>query len=422
MLRGDAGGVYGSVVKVPIMRLESNASDLPGVVIDMVAATEVGAAIAAFAGHGDLLALLHQPQPLASKVKVLHDYLRDDHPFVSRIALATYDPQSDQLRTFVHSSDDASPLSFYQSKLAGSHSLSEIASSGRPRVVNDLLAHGRVPHEHAQRLRQSGYGASYTMPIHHNGALYGFAFFNSHQRNVFSESVVRNLNLSGHLLAMLMVNELSVARTLTASVRTVTHIAQSRDFETGSHLERVAHYTRLIGRHVAGHYGFNDDFLEYLELFSPLHDIGKVGVPDTLLLKPARLSDEEFKVIQQHTTKGGEIIDAMLEHFGMTNFPYATMLRNIALFHHEAMDGSGYPQGLCGEEIPVEARIVAVADVFDALSSHRPYKEAWDNERALATIADGAGSHFDPPCVEALFANREALLDIQQRFAENFAA
>lgn len=375
---------------------------------------------AIFASHEDVLALLHQAQPLGNKVRQVHDFLRASHPFLSRIAMAAYDPATDLLKTFVHSTDDESPLSFYQSRLAASASLSEIAASRRPRVVNDLERHYRMPTEHAQRLRQSGYGASYTMPIFHHGALYGFVFFNASQPHVFSERVVHDLNVCGHLLAMMMASELSVVRTLTASVRTVTQIVQSRDFETGSHIERVSHYSRLIGRHVAAHYGFNDDFLEYLYLFAPLHDIGKVGVPDALLLKPGRLTDEEFVVIQQHTSKGAEIIDAMLAHFGLTDFPYAAMLRNITLYHHEAMDGSGYPEALHGERIPVEARIVAVADVFDALSSRRPYKEAWGLDEALATIAELSGSRFDAPCVDALLANREALLDIQQRFAEDF--
>ncbi len=373
-----------------------------------------------FACQEDLLATLHQAQPLANKVRQVHSFLRGSHPFISRIALAAYDPPTDQLRTFVHSTDDVAPLSFYQSPLAASLSLSEIASSRQPRVVNDLAEYYQMPSEHAQRLRSHGYGASYTMPIYRDDALYGFAFFNSHQRDVLHGAVLRDLNLCGHLLAQMMVNELAVARTLTASVRTVTQIVQSRDFETGSHLERVSHYTRVIGRHVAGHYGFNDDFLEYLYLFAPLHDIGKVAVPDTILLKPGSLTDEEFAQIKRHTTKGAEIVASMLEQFGLTGLPYAQMLRNIALYHHEAMDGSGYPHGLRGESIPVEARIVAVADVFDALSSRRPYKEAWDNERALRTIAELAGSRFDAPCVDAMLANREALVAIQQRFAEDY--
>jgi HD-GYP domain-containing protein (c-di-GMP phosphodiesterase class II) len=181
----------------------------------------------------------------------------------------------------------------------------------------------------------------------------------------------------------------------------------------------MANYSRLIAREVAGKYRLNDDLVEHIFLFSPLHDIGKIGIPDSILLKPAKLTDEEFDLMKTHTLKGTEIIDRMLENFGLNDMPHVDALRNIALHHHEALNGSGYPGGLVEEEIPVEAKIVAVADVFDALTSHRPYKEAWSNDRAFALLREMAGTKFDRDCVEALAAAREEVEAVQQRFRED---
>jgi len=370
--------------------------------------------------HEDGLDMLHQALPLQDKLERLHGHVRQTLPFVDRIAVASYEPLTDNLKTFLHSSGGEQPLAFYESKLSASSSLSEIARSRRPRVINDIdaLSDDRQK-EHSRRIRANGYGASYTMPVCHNGALYGFLFFNSREKWVFDEQALRHLNMVGHQLSLVVVSELACLRTLMASVRTVTQIAQIRDFETGNHLERMAHYSRIIAQEVAPRFSLDDAFIEYLYLFAPLHDIGKVAVPDSLLLKPGRLEPEEFKQIQQHTVKGQLIVESMLENFGIQGMQRSEMLRSIVLHHHEALDGSGYPHGLKGDEIPVEARIVAVADVFDALTSERPYKEAWSNDEALALLAKLAGEKFDHDCVDALLRNRSQIEQIQSQFAED---
>lgn len=367
-----------------------------------------------------LLEILHDSAPLAEKLERLHQVLRQSLGFVDRIALTYYDQDTDTLRTFAHSTDNGVPLVYYQSRLADSFSLSEIARTRKPRVVNDLAATYRAPTEHGQKIRTHGFAASYTMPVFHSGTLYGFVFFNSRQKDVFAGRALHELNLMGHLLALLMVSEVGVIRTITSSVRTVSHIAQSRDFETGNHLERMAHYARLIARKVAPHFGFDDVFIEYLFLFAPLHDIGKVAVPDAVLLKPGRLTGEEFDIIKTHCERGVQMVDAMLENFGLDSFLYADMLRAIVLAHHEALDGSGYPHALKAEEIPVAARIVAVADVLDALTSARPYKAAWTLDEALAMLRDNAGKKFDAVCVQALLDHRDEVEEIRRQFVEDY--
>lgn len=369
--------------------------------------------------HQDVFASLNGKLPLPEKIEAVHRQLKQRFDFIDRVAVAVYDNKTDLLKTYVHSSGGDQPLSLYGARLADSASLREILHVGRPRVVNDLDIFGQATAEHARRIAAQKYGASYTMPMYLNGEFFGFLFFNSYRKQVFDEGVLHYLDMVGHLLSLLVIHEQSSTRNLVATVKTAADMAHHRDFETGSHLDRMANYARLIAREVARKYRLNDDLVEHIFLFSPLHDIGKIGIPDSILLKPARLTDEEFELMKTHTLKGTEIIDRMLENFGLNDLPHVDTLRNIALHHHEALNGSGYPSGLVEEEIPVEAKIVAVADVFDALTSSRPYKEAWSNERAFALLREMAGTKFDHDCVEALIAAHEEVEAVQRRFKED---
>ncbi|NTV95692.1 MAG: response regulator [Thiobacillus sp.] len=187
----------------------------------------------------------------------------------------------------------------------------------------------------------------------------------------------------------------------------LSKVAEYRDPETGAHILRMAHYSRLIGERI----GLSGDDLQLLFDAAPMHDIGKVGIPDHILLKPGRLDDAEMAIMRQHARIGWEILKSA---------PFENALFNvaseIALAHHEKFDGSGYPQGLAGEAIPIMGRIVAVADVFDALTSARPYKPAWELDRARAFIAENAGRHFDPACVEVFLAAWDEVLAIRARY------
>jgi PAS domain S-box-containing protein len=173
--------------------------------------------------------------------------------------------------------------------------------------------------------------------------------------------------------------------------RAISELAEARDNETGEHLQRMSAYARCLARQL----GLPKKFCEDMEIFAPLHDIGKVGISDSILLAPRKLTDEEFAVMKTHTTIGYNILK---------DRPTLEMAAEIAHSHQEKFDGSGYPQGLAGEAIPLSARILAVADVYDALRSRRPYKEPWPHEKALAELQNGRGRHFDPEVVEAFLA------------------
>jgi len=158
------------------------------------------------------------------------------------------------------------------------------------------------------------------------------------------------------------------------------------------------------------------EFIRLIYITSPLHDIGKVGIPDCVLLKPGRFTDEEFEVMKTHTLIGAETLEAALQRF--PNAPFLEMARDIALCHHERYDGTGYPHQLSGDDIPLSARIVALADVYDALTSKRVYKEDFSHNVSESIILDGEGTQFDPRIIEAFKQTIEQFQDIREKFRE----
>jgi putative two-component system response regulator len=183
--------------------------------------------------------------------------------------------------------------------------------------------------------------------------------------------------------------------------------AEYRDPETGAHIVRMSHYAK----HIARNMGLPVEQQDLLLQAAPMHDIGKVGTPDAILLKPGKLSPEEFAVMKQHAVIGYQVLSS-------SRSPLLQVAAQIAHTHHEKFDGSGYPQGLAGQDIPLFGRIVAVADVFDALTSERPYKRAWNVDAAAAMLREGAGKHFDPLCVNAFFAGFEEVMAIKNTFVD----
>ena len=369
--------------------------------------------------HHDPLASLNSNVPLRDKLIQTHAVVQRQLPFVARVAIALYDPKTRLLKTYLHSSGADDPLSHYQAHLSDAPSLENILKEGRPRVINNMLTFEDVRHEHTRRIGRQGYAASYTMPIFSNGVFLGFIFFNSYEPDVFTDVALSQLDIFGHMIALMVINELAAMRTLVAAVTTSSHFTHLRDPETGSHIDRMSRYARLIARALAPRHQLDDDYIEHVFMYSPLHDIGKIAIPDRILFKPGPLDTDESEIMRTHARKGREILDDVLSNFGLEGVQQVDILRNIAEYHHEAVDGQGYPAGLKGAAIPLEARIVAVADVFDALTSRRVYKEAWTNDEAFAMLKDIAGEKLDGECVDALVANRAEVESIQQQFREN---
>lgn len=180
-----------------------------------------------------------------------------------------------------------------------------------------------------------------------------------------------------------------------------------RDEDTGNHIIRMAKYSRVIAEKI----GLPQDQCDLIEASAPMHDIGKIGIPDHILLKPGRLTAEELVIMRTHAVVGFRILQD-------SPSKYLKLGATIALSHHEKYDGSGYPYNLKGEEIPLEARIVALADVYDALTSNRPYKRAWTIEAAVEYVTSNRGSHFDPQCVDAFISQLSVITQIQQQLLD----
>lgn len=356
---------------------------------------------------------------LNARLKAIHGEVREWLPRINRISVALYDAQTDVLKTFINSTDDGSPLDHYEAELGKVRSLKDLASGRAPRTLNDMTVLAKGDAEHTRKILDKGYLSSHTVPIVHNDEFHGFVFFNASETDYFTDTAVHNLGVYAQLVGLLCITEFNAIRTLQAAVKTAREISQYRDEETGCHLIRMANFARVIALEMAQSHDLSDEFIEFLFHFAPLHDIGKIAIPDGILLKEGPFTDEERAIMQTHVPKGVEIIEKLVSGFKMETMPKIEMLHNIVLCHHEAMDGSGYPQGLKGDAIPLEARIVAVADVFDALTSARPYKQAWGNDDTFAFLSDKSPSIFDPECVAALARQRDKVEDIQKRFHED---
>ncbi|MBI1903099.1 MAG: HD domain-containing protein [Planctomycetia bacterium] len=221
-----------------------------------------------------------------------------------------------------------------------------------------------------------------------------------------------------------LVHARELVRTRDAVIFGLAKLAESRDPESGHHLERIALYsTRLataLRRHPKYRHIVNSSFVKTIGISSVLHDIGKVGVEDAILLKPGPLTADERKHIQEHAAFSAECIRQIQRRIGDSGF--LEMARQIALYHHEWWDGTGYPTGLRGDQIPLPARIVALADVYDALSVRRVYKEAFPHEVCVKTIRDECGRHFDPDLVDVFLSLEAKFREIALRFAEQHSS
>ncbi len=216
-----------------------------------------------------------------------------------------------------------------------------------------------------------------------------------------------------------------VMAVLDVTILAMTSLAETRDSDTGNHIRRTQHYVQALARHLKTHVRFanelSDAAIDVLFKAAPLHDIGKVGIPDRILLKPAQLTPEEFEIMKTHTTLGCDAIQQAEQIVG-TCVDFLRVAKEIALSHQEKWDGSGYPQGLAGDDIPLSARLMAVADVYDALISERVYKAAMPHDRAVGVVFQGRGAHFDPDMVDAFIEIQSEFQAIAQRFSDTDSA
>lgn len=356
---------------------------------------------------------------LASQLGMIHRLIVSRLDVVDRLAIVAHDPQTGLLQTLISSNRDESALQHYEVALADVPALQELVISRGTRVIRNLSEALRTKTEEGAWLKHRHYPSSVTTPVFQGDVLAGFLFYDSKKPDAFSDAHIDLLREFTDLIGHLFLMQRRLAHGIASTIQVAVDLARSRDFETGQHLERIAYYSRIMARALAKKHSLSSEFIEYVELFSPLHDIGKVGIPDHILLKPGRLDAAEYDIMKRHVPMGESIIHRISHDLGLQGSLQEQVMHNIVATHHERGDGSGYPRGLTMRQIPLEGRIVAVADVYDALSNRRAYKDSWDDEAVCTELrAEVAAGLLDADCVEALLVAKEARASIQLRFAD----
>lgn len=267
------------------------------------------------------------------------------------------------------------------------------------RIINDFEEfYSYTKSKSMKLLLEEGFKSNLTVLASINTVPFGFFFLTSSRPNNFTEDDAKLFFSVSDILSHRLYYTLNLQKALSEFAHSLTDLVEFKDNETGNHIKRVSLYTKLI----ASNMNLPPKLIRILYDFAPLHDIGKVGIPDSILLKPGRLDSDEWKIMQTHVGIGMHIIDRLAENTnGIIDAETINSMRNIVQDHHERWDGKGYPNGKRGEEISIEGRILAIADVFDALTTRRPYKESVPFDVAVDMIVKEKGRHFDPAVVNA---------------------
>lgn len=306
-------------------------------------------------------------------------------------------------------------------------SLKKIVKNSEERIIDDLEEYikGKPLKEYNKILLEEGIRSSISFPLINNDKTIGIIFFSSNRKNIYKKEHIVFLKTLANSIVLSLEKDILIQDMVVSSTFALAKLTEERDNETGEHLYRMSKYSRMIAQFLSKEDKYEDiidiDYIDDIERFSPLHDIGKVAIRDDILLKPGRLSKEEFEIMKTHTSYGAKVLktaDEVLEKKGRSVFKMAI---EIAEGHHEKWDGSGYPYGRKGEEIPLSARIVAIADVFDALTSRRPYKEPFSFEESIKIILESSEKHFDPFIVDVFIKNIHVVKSRYLSFRENIA-
>lgn len=345
-------------------------------------------------------------------------------PF-DRIGLALLDSDNN-IYAFDLKSDYKTSLKSGYSLGIQDTSLNKVIAGKEPRVIEDYSKYldENPSSEPTKLIVEEGIRSSVTLPLITNEICVGVLFFSSKKVNAYSECHVKMIKAIGNNIAMTIEKDLLVDDLILSSIVGLAKLVEAKDSETGIHVERMQNYSKIIAKTLAKKDKYKDiinsKYIDDIFKFSPLHDIGKVGIADGILLKPAKLTTEEFEVMKTHTIIGAEVLKKASNNHLRKGRHFFDMGIEIALYHHERFNGEGYPYGLKGEEIPLPARIVTGADVFDALISKRVYKNAMDVEYAFKMIADEKGKLFDPDVVDAIFESKAEIMEVYEKYKENF--
>jgi len=297
-------------------------------------------------------------------------------------------------------------------------SLLEVIKTGKAKVINDLekYAFDRELKDYTKIIMKAGIISSISLPLIISNKPVGIIFFSSKNKNSYTGEHVKFLKTMASSISISFEKCILLEDLIYSNIMSLVKLTELRDCTTGMHLDRIKSCARLIAQKLAEDSIYKNEisaeYINNLEKFAPMHDIGKVGIRDGILQKPGKLTESEFEEMKRHTVYGGEVLKIAGSNVLRDEKSLFRMGIEIVEGHHEKWDGSGYPYGKSGAEIPLSARIVAVADVFDALTNERPYKKAFSFETSFQTILKGSGKHFDPEIVRIFKMNKSEIFDI----------
>lgn len=361
-----------------------------------------------------------------AKVGTLNHQLTDIHqrmltvePNIARISFALYDEESTELKTYAHSDNQGFELLHYSVPLENLPTLKACAQSGEVRYLNAISIEVNHTTPHSQWLFEQGFQSSMTLPVYHDQTFIGFIFLNSKQKNTFTPKKYAQLKSYVDIVRFVVSSEYDLVQSLLNATKAINAKSPEHWLDSKEHKERISRYARVIALEVASVYQLDDEVIENISQFSKCHDIGKLAIPAELFNKPCSLGQDERQQLNQHIEKGIEIINDIIDDIGSPEHPSIAVLKEIVAYHHEFLDGSGYPYGLTQEAIPISARIIAVANIFDALTSHRPYKQAWSVPFALLELEKMVVSgKLDKHCVNALRYHQDYLKRVSETYPE----
>ena len=344
----------------------------------------------------------------------VHGRIRRIDPAIGRISFVIHDPATDQLRTYLSHDPKVPERRFDERTLASLPALISPQAQREARVIDDLATELDPTSEQNRWLLAQGWRSCLTVPLLRRDALLGFLFLDASRPAAFDGPALEILQPHLDLLLLCIGDDLGSMADLHAILELIVEIAALRDPQTGHHLQRVSHYCRLVAQELAEELPLPPDFAELLFRFGALHDVGKMGIPDRVLLKPREHNPAERQVMRSHVAIGIALIERLIETLHLGDKPATQLLRQVVAHHHEYLDGSGYPAGLRGEAVSLAGRIVAVADIYDSLTQARPYKPAFTEHHAEQILRSmvGAGK-LDGRCVEALLRAKQHRAVIQ---------
>lgn len=360
---------------------------------------------------------LAQTHHLNEQMTGLLERMQVHHPALDHLSFALYDDRDHLLRSYADSTSLSLNITHYEAPLSSLPTLRQSLQSRSPVILTHLTTLRRSPH--IESLLRDGYRSSATIPTFIHDRFLGFIFLNSYQESAFTPAALDTLKPYLEMMRLSIFSEYQLVDTLINCA--CKHAAQFPLYqrESRAHKQRVASFTHVIATGLALKYDLDDETIEHLSLFSQYHDIGKVTLPAELLCKPGKLTEVELATLREHVQAGEAIIHEFIEQAGASGHPSAELFLHIIAHHYEFLDGSGYPRHLKGNEIPLAARIVCVANIFDALITHRPYKQASSILYALLELEKMVQmGKLDRDCVNALREHQSELKAISERYPE----